>query len=184
VDLAQLAIATALFIATVVYAYFTWGMSKEMRETRRLSIRPRLALAVDPLSTFQGLLSVQNLGPGAACDVELRLTFEPHSATREWAAPFLLSGEKAQFKALGRDGEKEYKLETLAREGVVVRLDGSMRDVDGRNHEVADEVNIAEWWDMALHSDQRYLESVGERIVRELTKISKGLSGGGGNGSE
>jgi hypothetical protein len=126
-DTAQLAVATALLIATAVYAYFTWRMAKEMRDTRRLGIRPRLAMAVDPISSFQGFLAVRNLGPGTACDVELRLTFEPEGETRTWTTPFLFPGEKVEFKPPRRDGQTEFKLENLAREALVVRLEGSMQ---------------------------------------------------------
>lgn len=176
---AQTVVAAALLGATCIYAFFTWLMAKEMRTSRLLSIRPRLALAVDPLSTFQGLLSVHNLGPGTACDVELKLTFKPHGATREWKTPFLLRDEKVQFKPIGLDGEKEYKLQELAQASLVVRLEGSMLDIQGHRYAVADEVNIATWWDMALRSDQRVVDELGERVVRELASISKVLSKGG-----
>ena len=119
---------------------------------------------------------MSSLGPGTACKVELRLMFEPDGETRTWATPFLLPGEKVAFRPPRREGETEFKLENLAREALVVRLEGSMEDVEGDVHFVSDEVRIAEWWAAVTRSEQRYVEDLGERVVRELKKIRVALA--------
>lgn len=53
-----------------------------------------------------------------------------------------------------------------------------MLDVQGDRHDFTDEVNLAEWWDMALRSDRRYVDDIGERIVKELHKDRRSLDEG------
>jgi hypothetical protein len=75
-DWALLALSAALVLTTVIYAVYTAKMSAEMRSTRLLGIRPRLALDVDVLAVH-GILTITNVGQGAALGVDVALSFEP-----------------------------------------------------------------------------------------------------------
>jgi hypothetical protein len=49
-DWAVLVVSVALVVVTSIYAVFTWLMVRELRATRALSVRPRLALSVRMVS--------------------------------------------------------------------------------------------------------------------------------------
>jgi len=72
------ALLTLVLIAvTAYYAFQNRRMVKEMERTRELSLLPRLALEFHRLGSATVTLSICNVGPGAALDVDVRMVYEP-----------------------------------------------------------------------------------------------------------
>ncbi len=72
-------------------------------------------------------------------------------------------------------GEGSLELETLASDGVIARVIGTIHDVYGHEHRVDDAVRVGEWWKVVSEASQRYQESADKKAVRELEKIRKAL---------
>lgn len=175
-DVAVVALTAALVMTTAVYAYFTWRMAQEMQTTRLQSIRPRLALYVRPYSQMGGNLALRSLGPGAALDVEVTITFKPEGETRQWRAPVFPPGEEAEFFFPGfREGGNAGFKELEKREAQA-DLHGSMRDVTGNSHTVDEHLDVAGWSKLTVLADQRYPRGRYEDVVAsELKKIREAL---------
>jgi hypothetical protein len=58
-----------LIAVTLAYVIFNWRMVREMRETRKLSVLPKLAIRFTRVGPAHALVAVKNVGPGAALDV-------------------------------------------------------------------------------------------------------------------
>jgi hypothetical protein len=86
-DAAIVILTAALVLTTAVYSYFTWRMANEMQKTREQTLRPRLSLYVRAYGPMGGFVALRSLGPGAALDVLVTLSFEPSGETREWRTP-------------------------------------------------------------------------------------------------
>jgi len=129
------------------------------------------ALAIEPLGPTAAVLALQSLGPGAALDAKLELTFEPSGEKRPWEAPVFIPGDSAEFFMPSASGEGSLELETLASDGVIARVIGTIHDVYGHEHRVDDAVRVGEWWKVVSEASQRYQESADKKAVRELEKI-------------
>jgi hypothetical protein len=175
-DWALLALTAALVITTVIYAVYTAKMSAEMRSTRLLNIRPRLALDVD-VRGVHGLLTITNVGQGTALGVDVSLSFEPGGEQRPWQAFSFLPGESARFKpAPAVPGSVELpSLAQLQEAKASVHLSGSMKDSEGNVHAVAEVLAFEPWWTAIGESGQLTSDEPAEKIARELEKIRKAL---------
>jgi hypothetical protein len=165
-----------LAAAALVYAGFAGWAAWEMRETRRLSIRPKLALQVLPHGLNHGHLALTNLGPGAALEVDVMLTFEPLGESRPWRTDILVPGERAEFMFPSPAVDAPpFNFADLERENVRVLLEGSARDVGWNKHAVRDEVDASAWSSTVERSRQLYVKPPMQRIGDELERIRNAL---------
>jgi hypothetical protein len=174
-DVAVVVLSAALVVATCVYAYFTWQMAREMRETRRQAIRPRLGLYIRPYGPTGGHLALVSLGPGTALEVAVTLRFEPSGETREWSAPVFAPGDDAEFFFPRVEKHQLPGFDELERQNAQVTASGSMRDVAGDVHEVSEHVDAAAWWKLVSAAQQHYVEAPVERVASEMKKIREAL---------
>jgi hypothetical protein len=165
-----------LAAAALVYACFAGWTAWEMRETRRLSIRPKLALQVLPHGETTGHIALKTLGPGTAIEVDVTLTFEPLGESRPWRTDILGAGEQAEFMFPSPAvDEPPFDFADLERERVRVLLQGSARDVGWNKHTVWDEVDASAWSSTVERSRQLYVRSPMQRIGDELARIRNAL---------
>ena len=176
-DIALLALSAALLSATVVYVVYTARMATEMRRARLLSVQPHLLLDISMLGPMYGMVSITNVGPGAAVDVDLSIVFEPVGERRPWRALRMLPHESAEFglplfdQAIGSDRD----IPTAAKAGATVSVTGSVADVYGTRHAIGQQISIADWWNVVVEADQRFVEKFEVEAIRELTKLRKSL---------
>jgi hypothetical protein len=175
VEIAVVVFTGALVLATAVYAYFTWRMAAEMRETRLQSVRPRLALYVRPYGPAGGHLALVSLGPGAALDVAVSLGFEPSGETREWSASVFQPGQEAEFFFPHTEPGKLPGFDELERHDVSASVNGTMRDVVGRPYPVSEHIEVGAWSRLLTTAEQHYVEPPPEEVARELKKIRETL---------
>jgi hypothetical protein len=175
VDVALVLLTAALVATTAVYSYFTRRMADEMGKSREQALRPRLGLYVRAYGPTGGHLTLRSLGPGAALDIGVTLTFDPPGETREWHAPLLPPGEEAEFMfPTGENGRlRGFKeLETL---GAKAGVSGSMRDVSGGMHEIEEHVDVASWAKVLTDANQRYVRSPADIVASEIKKIREAV---------
>ncbi len=152
-------------------------MANEMRDTLLLGIRPRLALAVDPISSFQGFLAVSSLGPGTACKVELRLMFEPDGETRTGQHHSFFLARRWRSDLHGARGKPNSSWRTSLAKLWWCDLKGRWRMSRVRfTLRPTKYGSRACGWAAVTRSEQRYVEDSGERVVRELKKIRVALA--------
>jgi hypothetical protein len=175
VEIALVVFTGALVLATTVYAYFTWRMAAEMRETRLQSVRPRLALYVRPYSPTGGHLALVSLGPGAALDVAVSLGFEPKGETREWSADVLQPGQEAEFLFPHIEAGKPPGFDELEEHDVSASVNGTMHDVMGRSYPVSEHIEVGAWSRLVTTAGQHYVEPPPEKVARELKKLRETL---------
>jgi hypothetical protein len=182
----------AIVVLVLVTAYYAWQtreMAKEMRSARLLSLLPKLVLDVKMIGPTFGDVVVRNVGPGAAIDADLTLTFEGSEAAepeeRQWLAHVIAPGEDHEFlPAHGIGG-----MDDLVAKHPTIALAGKIRDAFGQTHVVDERIDVAEFWGRLENANERWVESADRKVVRELEKIRRELEAmrrhlgrGGGQG--
>lgn len=186
VDLALLLLTAVLAVATLVYAGFAGWAAWEMRSSRLLGLRPRLALRVRPYSDTGGHLALRNVGGGTALDVSVTIKFDGDdlNEARPWRADVLAPGEEVVFMFPQREpGGTPLNFAALQTQQVRARVHGTMDDIDGKPHVVEDEIDAAQWSREAETAVQLFEGDDAKRIGDELEKIRKALSKKPGPGS-
>ncbi len=91
----------ALVIITAYYAWQNHRMVKEMREARRLSVLPKLAISIFMHGPTFGMPRLVNVGQGPALDVDINLVFSRRDGSgveeRTWKAGVMPPGETHDF---------------------------------------------------------------------------------------
>ena len=175
-DFALVLLTAALVVTTIAYAYFTAKMVTEMRESRELSIRPRIALEVQMLSPTIGMVALRSLGPGTAVDVAVLLSFTPPGETRAWRSPVFVPGQQAIFETPPPvEGDLGHNMEALKKHGVTVVAKGSMSDLNGREYRIDETLSAADWWSVVSESQQLFLTDVRAETNRELEKLRRAV---------
>lgn len=161
----------ALVLVTLFYAIPTWRTVAEMRRTRLLSIRPRVALDVKNLGAGLGLITVGNIGQGPATDVHAVLTFEGFGERRKVAFHTLSPGEMHQFIAPRNAGNEIMRMDELTSVTELVSLKGTMRDGLGHEHPIDERIDLAEVWEITKSSNRRLEPDHAKEIADNLKAI-------------
>jgi hypothetical protein len=175
-ETALVVLTGVLAFATLVYAIFAGWAAYEMRSARRLSVRPKLALMVVPYSPTGGHLGLTSLGPGVALAVEVEIIFDPLGEVRPWRTDVFHPGDRVELMFPPIKVPPPFDFAKLQEHKVRVRLTGSMKDVDGEDHAVEDEIDAGAWSSIIDQSGQLYVTDADQRIGDELEKIRKMLS--------
>lgn len=142
-----------LVIVTLWYAWQTRQMVFQMELARAAQVRPHLALSID-LERAAVFLRVVNAGAGPAMSVDVRIESEPGPGVRiPYMTPVLAPG--AGQSLIVRDDTSravvDLKQLVLALQAKRVKLTGTCTDALGREHQVADSLNLEEYSE-AYHS--------------------------------
>jgi len=149
-----------LVVVTAFYALKTFDMAREMKRARDATILPKLALDFHRLGPTTMTLLVQNVGPGAALEVDVRAVWEPladgDAVERRWRRNTLASGDQADFMP---PGDLNDNLNSLPKTYRSVRLVGVMKDAAGTEHKVDDLFDdLAEWREILGKANQRWVK--------------------------
>jgi hypothetical protein len=175
--------AVAIVVLVAVTGYYAWQnrrMVDEMRSTRLLNVRPRLALGVHMPDPLVGFITVTNVGSGAALDVDVELALEAAaigtpSERQRWREHLLLPLERADFVPPRPIGG----MPALCKAFPVVTLRGAMSDALGERHPVDERIDIKAAWDARPGPDedggipQHWHEDPVEKLVKQARKIAK-----------
>lgn len=166
--LALVILTGVLAITTAVYAWYTRAML-------RLSVRPKIALVIDPVGPTAVFVALKNLGHGPALDIEFELTFDPPGERRQWRSEALAPGQQDRFIPPKVEEKHLMDLKTLSGLDVHVRLRGTVKDLLGKTHRADDDLALGEWARVVEDSGQAYFQEPAERALRQLEKITKAL---------
>lgn len=178
---ATLLLTAALVLVTVYYAVQTQLMVREMREARRLSVRPKLTIDLDPIGPGFALVKVLNVGAGACVDADLTLEFvakpgDRSSQTRRWRMNFIAPGEQHRFFPPLDDKEQPLDIEPFTTEYERVRLTGSVRDVLGEAVVVEEEIrNLEERWEFQKAAWHVRETDQLKELTKEVGKIQQAI---------
>lgn len=173
-----------LVVVTIYYARQTRRMVDEMREARRLSVLPKLAMNLDIRHMGVGEIAIRNVGQGAALDAEIELTFEPIEGVqlpverRRWRTGVIAPGEQHRFfppwsqahpgQLMGMD-----ELVALYRR---VCLTGKCGAILGEGMEINEQLeDLAESWELAKSSLHELHENPAEKLAEEAEKSRRAL---------
>jgi hypothetical protein len=122
-----------------------------------------------------GDVVVRNVGPGAAIDADLTLTFEGSEAAereeRQWLAHVIAPGDDHEFLP----GNGIGGMDDLVAKHPTIALEGEIRDAFGQTHFVDERINVAEFWGRLENANERWVENADRKVVRELEKICREL---------
>jgi hypothetical protein len=175
------ALLTAVLVAvTIVYTILNQRMVREMERARELAILPKLGVDLHWLGPTAVEVALQNVGPGAALDVDVTLIFEPVGAVpkveRRWRKNVFVSGEQHRFFP---PDELNNSINTLPDRCRAVRLVGSMKDAAGKNHVVDEEfADLKEWREVLYAAEQAWVSPDREKALADemAKKFDKPLS--------
>jgi len=147
-------------------------MVSEMRAARQLALLPKLAIGLRFLGPTVVEVQVTNVGPGAALEVDVTMTFPPADPdapvpdARRWRWNVIAPGESLEFLA------PEDDFHVLAKRFASIKVTGSMRVAFGNTHKVDETfVDLADWADALTQAAPRWIEPEPElRLVREITR--------------
>jgi hypothetical protein len=167
-------------VLVVITGYYAWQnrkMAQEMAAARRISVFPKLVLEWTMASPVLGFPTLKNVGPGAALDVDITISFEALregglTESRNWTASVVVPGEERQFLPPSTGGGGMMDTEAVARAYSRVVLTGHYRDALGEPQVAADVLpDIAEWRAISKAAHARWEEpDPTKRLAKELAE--------------
>jgi hypothetical protein len=186
----ELAIVMLTALLAGITAYYAWQnrrMVDEMRQSREISVRPKLVISILMLGPTYGLARLVNSGQGPALEVDVALAFHRRdgsgSIERKWQSNFMPPGEVHDFIEPDELGDIQ-TMEALAAACSEITVKGNMKSSLGTEVQVDETTgDLQDWFDMsasALHvweeEPRRKIPKELEKIRKELEKVNKWLS--------
>ncbi|MGQ0433380.1 MAG: hypothetical protein ACT452_13335 [Microthrixaceae bacterium] len=176
---AGLLASIVLAVVTAAYVLLTNEMVAETRETRLDAIRPALALRIDPLSAGHVVFAVVSVGRGTAMNLDLCITFHAaaqggHSHVVHWRAASLSPGDAAQFMAKDASGQVQLQIASVVGLFSAVTIEGTLKDVAGRDHLVDVRFDDLSGWHSRLQS-QRHVDAPMDALRKSVDSVAKVL---------
>lgn len=172
-------LTAVLAMITAYYAFETHRMVGEMRASRALSIRPKLAVRFESVGPDRYVLAVTNVGLGAAMDVDVTLMLHARDATddypgypRRWRTAVLMPGERELFTPEAHP----LPAERIVRSYASVTLSGSYHDGAGDRIEAAHSIDdLAEWLQLHVGAELWWEEPPLERMAAAVERAGDAL---------
>lgn len=188
-DVLTIILTAALVTITAYYAWQNKNMVGEMAATRRMTILPKLAIGLHPVSPMMTLIRVASIGPGPALDVDVAVFFHPKDGSgaieRRLTSSLMVSGESSDFLPIFGTNDPLQTTEQLADRFEAIRLHGQVTDATGTVHSVEDDLgDLTDWINVRRESRIRYTDpemekrlakSFVEQFKQPLSKIEKQL---------
>ena len=178
-----------LIAITAIYATLTWMMLMEMREARKTELRPYIKASLD-LTGSVVFLKIQNIGTGAAIDINAEFSLEPsENAKATWQYRLLTPSESIRFFPPVPD--KKYKLDDVKLDEltekyneIIVKI--SYKDVFSEMHEETVSMDLQEFkegifgagmiLDTSMKKDIEGIKKYIEEISKSLKEISNKIN--------
>jgi hypothetical protein len=166
---ATVLLTAILVVINAYYAVQNWQLRQEARRAREEAVRPKLAIEFHRLGPTATTIAIRNVGPGVAFAIDVKLSFVPQTGDgvheRRWRANILESGAQADFLPPGELNDNLNGLPAVFRE---IALSGTLKDADGVEHSVRDEVvDLADWREALHDARQRFIQADSERRLAE-----------------
>jgi hypothetical protein len=173
-DLIIAGLTLALVVITAYYALQTRQTVEEMRRARGIAVLPRLVISIKVLGAGNGWPQITNVGPGAAIDVDARMTLEPSGPDVPWQSHVIAPDEAHELFVPNADkpGQTFYRIDELTSRWTHLHLVATYRDALGGIHRTDERVEIREWWAIVQAARERLTYEPLDEIGKELKKIS------------
>ena len=135
-----------LIAITAIYATLTLMMLMEMREARKTELRPYIKTALESYNESTIVLKIQNIGKGAAIDVNVEYALKSVEDVKSvWKYPLLSSGElkKIRLPELNKEEPAMLKEAIEKYKEIIVKID--YKDVFNEKHEKVSHINLKEF---------------------------------------
>jgi hypothetical protein len=142
-----------LVVVTSFYAWQTRQTVKEMREARLAPYLVPVFQYDEQPGVRSGGVYVENIGGGAALDIEATLSLEPNGMRTQWRAAILRSGQRRVWSPTmeGGPGRERHPVFPDANPGRThVRLVGRCRDIAGTVRKFDTTVPLRDDWQVTL----------------------------------
>lgn len=161
-----------LAILTAIYVIQTQGMLREMTKARKAEFQPHVKATLKPLGPLFVELALENVGKGAAIDVEVTFSVKPGEFEKNWRHPILSPGDSERFFL------PEGNLKKLAKKYDKVIVTGICKDVFGEKHTIDEQIDIKEiqkgWHESGFVLKKTVETRLGE-IHKELERLERSL---------
>lgn len=155
-----------LIAVTLAYVIFNWRMVREMRETRKLTVLPKLAIRFTRVGPAHALVAVKNVGPGAALDVRMTLTFVPLDPSKQqpdvrpWRINLMPPGDEHDFLPQDLAGE------AIAATWKRITISGTMKNALDETIQIDDTfADLPEWRRLLETAQERWLDVPEKRLA-------------------
>jgi hypothetical protein len=169
----------ALVLITAHYAWQTQRMVREMRDSRELSVLPRITIDLTYLGPLNAVPTLTNVGSGPALNTDLQIVFEPVDPdahppeVRRLRWNVIAPGERIRLFPPDAEGNQLMTTDEMAARYARVRVQGTAED-SLRNQRPVDHClkDLQQW--SQLIRDTRVLAD--EPPAREIAKEVKALA--------
>lgn len=176
---AQLAFSAASVIlagvlAWVTYLYYTetQNHTEEMQKTRELEVNPVLKPTVEWQHGLYLFFAFENIGKGAAKDIEAEWGFKCLDHREDWKAPLVTAGQRFSFKLPFEDADTFYTKEGLEEElgenDSYLVFEATYFDVLDKEHQIYEEISILP--SLATRKDKEMVNQDNLQKIRQDTK--------------
>jgi len=163
------AIATiVLVIVNICCIWQNRQTIKEMEKARKAEFLPRIKATLHFAAPTFVNLKMQNVGKGAAVDIDALIKTQPESGTRKWRQPLMAPGE-CEFFFLPEKGE----FEKLANKYDFIVIEGSYKDIFGEKHVLKEKIDLKSFLSNIIGLQKIWKEPEQLRCLKILDKIEK-----------
>jgi hypothetical protein len=177
--IATLALTFALVLITAHYAWQTQRMVREMRDSRELSVLPKITIDLTYLGPLNAVPTLTNVGSGPPLNTDLEVVFEPIDPdahppeVRRLRWNVIAPGERIRLFPPDAEGNRLMTTDEMAARYARVRVRGTAED-SLRNRRPVDHCleDLQQW--SQLIRDTRVLAD--EPPAKEIAKEVKALA--------
>jgi len=169
----------ALVIVNGIFAWLMLRSVQEMRKSRELQVRPKLAPDLHVVGPALAFLRLSNVGQGPALDVKVRVVLVARDGgegddDRLWRCSLFVPGENHEFLPPDAESKVYLTVDELVQRYRCLALRGTMRDSLGNSIRVDEESgDLEETWGAMKASHQRVEQDQMKKIADAVEMISK-----------
>jgi hypothetical protein len=178
--IATLVLTLALVLITAHYAWQTQRMVREMRDSRELSVLPKISIDLSYLGPVNAFPALTNVGSGPALNADLEVVFEPIDPdahprdVRRLRWNVIAPGERIRLFPPEHEGNRLMSTDEMAARYARVRVRGSVEDSLGSKRQVDHCLEDLQQWSQLVR-DAHVLadEPPAKEIAREVKALAR-----------
>lgn len=161
-----------LIAVTFAYVLINRRMVAEMAQTRKLTVLPKLAIRFTRVGPMHALVAVKNVGPGAALDVRMTLTFVPRDPSKQqpdvraWRINLMPPGDEHDFLPQDLAGD------VIAATWERITISGAMKNALGETFTIDDAFDdLPEWKRLLENAQERWVDVPEKRLASAFGEV-------------
>ena len=176
-DFAIIALTLVLVLVNIWYALQVRQTVAEMRRARGAAVLPELVIGIHAPGAGAGWPEITNVGPGAAINVDARISYLPDGPTTEWHEHVVAPNQSIELFPPKPDAPNEslYYLDEMTALFTHIRLRAVFRDALGDPHEADHTIEVREWWRVLQKARVKLPDHLQADAVKHLKEIGSNL---------